>query len=77
VVKLQVPENYSIINHGIFVKNSNKTKEVLDILKNQANQFLQNGMQHSTFMKMISQSPIWTFSNMVTKSLWDIFSILK
>ena len=56
VVKLQVPENYSIINHGIFVKNSNKTKEVLDILKNQAGQFLQNGMQHSTFMKMISQS---------------------
>lgn len=56
VVKLQVPENYSSVNHGIFVKNSNKTKEVLDILKNQANQFLQNGMQHSTFMKMISQS---------------------
>lgn len=56
VVKLQVPENYSTISHGIFVRNSNKTREVLDILKNQAGQFLQNGMNHSVFAKMISQS---------------------
>lgn len=56
VVRLQVPDNYQGINHGVFVRNSNKTKEILDTLKNQAGQFLQNGMKHSVFAKMISQS---------------------
>ena len=56
VVRLQVPDNFQHLSYGIFVRNSSKTKEVLDTLKAQAGQFLQNGMSHSVFGKMISQS---------------------
>lgn len=56
VVKLQVPDNFQHLSYGIFVRNSSKTKEILDTLKAQAGQFLQNGMSHSVFSKMISQS---------------------
>lgn len=56
IERLQIPDNYQHLSYGIFVRNSAKTKEVLDRLKNLANEFIQNGMKPSVYGKLISQS---------------------
>lgn len=56
IVNLEVSDGYSNISHGIFVSSSRKAQQLLDITTAKATEFLQNGMEHSTMLKMLSSS---------------------
>lgn len=55
VVTLRIGKDYAHADLGIFVKNSKKIKDARDIMLQQATQFLQNNMKHSTAMKMFAK----------------------
>lgn len=56
VVNLQVSSDYINSDIGIFISNSRKKKDLKNMMMQQATQFLQNGMQHSTWLKMMNGS---------------------
>lgn len=53
---IRVSDQYADSYKGIFIKNSQQTKEIFDLLRQEATQMLQNGMKHSTFAKTMSKS---------------------
>lgn len=57
IAVLQIDEGFSEASYGVFVKSSAKTKEVLDTLKMQATQILQNSPKGgSTIAKVLAGS---------------------
>jgi hypothetical protein len=56
IVRFDVSDKFALQTQGIFIKDSIKTSEVLDVLKQQSTTMLQNGMKQSTWAKLISQS---------------------
>ena len=56
IVSLEIDDDFIYSDIGIFVTNGKKRRDLRDTLLQQATQFLQNGMKHSTFMKMMEGS---------------------
>ena len=56
IVSLEIDDDFIYSDIGIFVTNGKKRRDLRDTLLQQATHFLQNGMKHSTFMKMMEGS---------------------